>query len=116
MSKANFDNDEDGGDNSNDDGSVDGNGIFEKWCVDRKGGDEADDGDQQTESVAVNLAECNGSSKMEMRVRVMQSYAKYFEGNTAINAQKSDIYSLHSNIKVNRVCNSIGYNRLPHNG
>ena len=46
--------------------------LFGKWCVDGKGGDEADDGDEQTDSVASDLAECNGSSKMEMRVGVMR--------------------------------------------
>ena len=32
MSKADWDDDADGGGKSNDDGSVDGNGIFEKLC------------------------------------------------------------------------------------
>ena len=65
--------DADGGDgNSNDDGSVDGNGIFKKWCIDWKDGDKADDGDDQTESLAGDIAECKGSSKMEMRMEVMQ--------------------------------------------
>ena len=54
-----------GGGNSNDDSGVDGNDVF-----DTKGGDEADDGDGQTESVASDYAECNGSSKLEMRVGV----------------------------------------------
>ena len=35
-----------GGGNSKDDGDEDG--IFENWCVDEEGGDEADDGDEQT--------------------------------------------------------------------
>ena len=34
---------------SKDDGDEDG--IFENWCVDGEGDDEADDGDEQTESV-----------------------------------------------------------------
>ena len=73
MSKTDCDDDTDGGDgNSNDDGSVGGTVLFGKWCVDGKGGDEADDGDEQTDSVASDLAECNGSSKMEMRVGVMR--------------------------------------------
>ena len=73
MSKADCDDGADGGGgNSNDDGSVDGDGIFENLCVDGEGGDEADDGDEQTESVAGDLAECNGSSKMEMTVGVMR--------------------------------------------
>ena len=42
-------------------------GIF-----DTKGGDEADDRDEQTESAAGELAECNVSFKMEMRVEVMR--------------------------------------------
>ena len=73
MSKTDCDDDTDGGDgNSNDDGSVGGMVLFGKWCVDGKGGDEADDSDEQTDSVASDLAECNGSSKMEMRVGVMR--------------------------------------------
>ena len=73
MSKADRDDDADGGGgNSNDDGSADGDGIFENWCVDREGGDEADDGGEQTESVAGDLAECNGSSEIEMTVGVMR--------------------------------------------
>ena len=61
-----------GGSNSNDFRSVDWKGIFGKWCVDGKSSDEADDCDEQTESVAGDLTECNGTSKMEMRVGVMQ--------------------------------------------
>ena len=41
---------------------------------------------------------------------------KYFEGKTVVSAQKSNIYMLHNNIKVNRACSSIRYNRIPHNG
>ena len=37
-----------------------------------EGGDEADDGDEQTESVAGGLAKCSGSSQMEMTVGEMQ--------------------------------------------
>ena len=75
MSKTDCDDDEADGDdgNSNDgDDSTDGDGIFENWCVDGERGDEADYGDEETESVAGNLAECNGSSKMEMTVGVMR--------------------------------------------
>ena len=69
MSKADCDDDADGGGgNSNGDGV----GIFENWCIDGEGGDEADDGDEQTESVAGDLAEYNGSSKREMTVGVMR--------------------------------------------
>ena len=58
MSKADCDDDTDGGgSNSNDDGSVDGDGIFENCCIDGEGDDEADDGDKQTESNAGDLAE-----------------------------------------------------------
>ena len=64
MSKTDCDDDADG--NSSDDCSVDENGIFGKWCVYGRGGDE------QIVNVAGDLAECNGSSKMEMRVGVMQ--------------------------------------------
>ena len=72
MSKVDCDNDADGGgDNRNDDGSADGDGIFENWCFDGEGGDEADDGNEQTENVTGDLAECNGSSRMEMTVGVM---------------------------------------------
>ena len=46
--------------------------VFENWCVDGESGDEADDGDEQTESVAGGFPECNGSSKMEMAVGVMR--------------------------------------------
>ena len=50
MSRADCDDDADGGgSNSNYDGSADGDGIFEKWCVDGKGSDEADNGVKQTE-------------------------------------------------------------------
>ena len=67
MSKTDCDDDADGDDgNSNDDRSVDGMVFFGKWCVDGKGGDE------QTESVANDLAECNGSSEMEIRLGVMR--------------------------------------------
>ena len=73
MRKADCDDDADGGGgNSNDDGNADGNSIFENWCVDWKGGDEADDGDEQTENVAGELGECNGSSKIKMTVGVMR--------------------------------------------
>ena len=67
MSKVDWDDDADvGGNKINDDGSVDGDGIFENWCVDGQGGDEADDGDEKAESVAGDLTECSGGSKMEM--------------------------------------------------
>ena len=67
MSKTNRDDDADGGSgNSHNDGGVDGNGAF-----DVKGGDEADDCDEQTESVAGHLAKCNRCSEMEMKVVVM---------------------------------------------
>ena len=73
MSKAHCDDDTDGGGGySNDDGCVDGNGTFGKRCVDGKSGVDVDDGDEQTESVAGDLAECNGSSEMEMIVGVMR--------------------------------------------
>ena len=73
MTKTDRDDDADGGGgNSNDDGVVDGTVGFEKWCVDGKGGDEADDGDEQIEIAPGDLAECNGSSKMELRVGVMR--------------------------------------------
>ena len=66
MSKTKHDDDADGSSgNSNDDGGVDGNGAF-----DVKYGDKADDGNEQTKSVACNLIKCNGSSKMEIRMRV----------------------------------------------
>ena len=46
MSKVDCDDDADGGGgNSNDDGSADEDGIFENWCVDGEGVDEADEGD-----------------------------------------------------------------------
>ena len=64
ISKADCDDDADGGcGNSNDDGSANGDGIFENWCFDGKGGDEADDGAEQTENVVGDLAQCNGNSK-----------------------------------------------------
>ena len=70
MSKVYCDNNADGGSgNTNDDDSADGDGIFENWCVD---GEDRDDGDGQTESVACDLAECNERSKMEMTMRVMR--------------------------------------------
>ena len=73
MSKGDFDDDADGGSgNNNADGSVDGDDIFENWCVDGEGSDDADDYDEQTENVAGDLAECNGSSKIEIRVGVMR--------------------------------------------
>ena len=73
LGKSDCNDDADGGSgNGNDDGSVDGDGIFDNWCVDGGGGDEVDDGDEQTESVADDLAECDGSSKMEMKVGVMR--------------------------------------------
>ena len=68
--KADCDDDADGGGNSKDDGDEDG--IFENWCVDGEGGDEADYGDEQTESVAGGLAKCSGSSQMEMTVGEMR--------------------------------------------
>ena len=40
----------------------------------------------------------------------------YFERDAALKAQKSDIYSLHSNIKVSRACASVRYNGIPHSG
>ena len=40
----------------------------------------------------------------------------YFEGDTAVSVQKSEIYSLHNNIKVIRVCSSIRYNGVARNG
>ena len=68
--KVDCDDDADGGGgNSEDDGVEDG--IFENLCIDREGGDEADDGDGQTESVADGLAKYSGSSKMEMTVGEM---------------------------------------------
>ena len=73
MSKGDFDDDADGGGgNSNDDDSVDGNGIFGKWRVDGKGGDKTDDGIEQTEIVVGDLAQCDGSSRLEMRVGVIR--------------------------------------------
>ena len=39
-----------------------------------------------------------------------------FEENTMVSGQKGNIYNFHNNIKVNRACSSIRYNRLPHNG
>ena len=41
--KADCDDADGGGGNRNDDGN--GDGIFDNWCVDGEGGDEADDGD-----------------------------------------------------------------------
>ena len=68
--KADCDNDADsGGGNSKDDGDEDG--TFGNWCVDVEFGDEADDVDEQTESVAGGLAKCIGCSKMEMTVGEM---------------------------------------------
>ena len=50
MIKTDCDDDADAGRcYSKDDGDEDG--IFENWCVDGEGDDEADDGDEQTESV-----------------------------------------------------------------
>ena len=40
---------------------------------------------------------------------------RYFEVNMAVSAQKGNIYSFHNNVKVNRACSSIKYNRIPHN-
>ena len=62
--KADCDDDADGGGNSKDDGDEDG--IFENWCVDGEGGDDPDDGYEQTESAACGLAKCSRSSEMEM--------------------------------------------------
>ena len=60
MRKTNRGDDADsGGGNSNHNGDVDGDGVF-----DTKGRDEADCGGDFTE--------CNGSSKMETRVGVMR--------------------------------------------
>ena len=71
MGKADCDDDADGGgDNSNNDGNVDEDGFFENWCVDKVVSDKADDGDGQADSVAGDLAECNGSSKIEMAGRI----------------------------------------------
>ena len=65
--KADCDDDADGGGgNSKDDG------IFENWCVDGEGGDETDDGDEQTENVAGGLAKCSGNSEMEMTAGEMR--------------------------------------------
>lgn len=59
MSKTDEVDDPDGGScNSNDNGGVDGDDVF-----DTKVGDEA--------NVAVDFAECNGNSKINMRVGVM---------------------------------------------
>ena len=69
--KADCDDDADGGGgNSKDDGNEDG--IFENWCVDREGGDEVDDDDEQTVSVAGGLAKCSESSKTGMTVGEMR--------------------------------------------
>ena len=69
--KADCDDDavSDGG-NSKDNGNEDG--IFENLCVDGQGGAEADNGDEQIESVAGGLSKCSGSCKMEMRVEEMR--------------------------------------------
>ena len=73
VSKTDRDDDADVGDgDSNDDGGINGNGVFGKWCIDGKGGDEADDGNEQTESVAGDHAGSDGSSKIEMRPGVMR--------------------------------------------
>ena len=67
LSKTDSDDDADSdGGNSNDDGDVDGNGVYNI-----KGGDEVNDGNAHTKSVAGDLAECNESSKMKMRVGIM---------------------------------------------
>ena len=69
--KAYCDDDADCGDgNSKDDRNEDGN--FENLFVDSEGGDKADDGDEQTESVAGGLSKCSRSSKMEMTVGEMR--------------------------------------------
>ena len=69
LSKTDSDDDADSdGGNSNDDGDVDGNGVYNI-----KGGDEVNDGNAHTKSVAGDLAECNESSKMKMRVGIMWS-------------------------------------------
>lgn len=49
-------------DNSHNDDGVDGNAVY-----DSKGGDEADNSNDQTESIAGDLAEYHGSSKLEMQ-------------------------------------------------
>ena len=68
MSKTNHHDDADGGSgNSNDDGGVDENGVFDVKC-----GDEADDGNEQTKSVAGNLIKYNESSKMGIRMGLMR--------------------------------------------
>ena len=54
------------------DGSAHGNDIFENWCVDGEGGDEAYDGDEQTENVTGNPAQYYENFKTEMTVGVMQ--------------------------------------------
>ena len=71
--------DDDGDDNDNggveiDDGN-DANrddGTSKTNCDDDADGGDGNSNNEQTESVAGNLAECNRSSKMEMRVGVMQ--------------------------------------------
>ena len=69
MSKTHRDYDADGGGgNSNDQGSVDENDAFEKLFVNGKGDDEAEDGDEEIG----DLAECNLSSIIEVRVGVMR--------------------------------------------
>ena len=40
----------------------------------------------------------------------------YVEGNTMVSEPKSDIYSLHNNITVNRACSSVSDNGRSHNG
>ena len=40
----------------------------------------------------------------------------YVEGNTMVSEPKSENYSLHNNITVNRSCSSISDNGLPCNG
>ena len=66
MVKTDRDNDLDGGGgNSNDFIVADGNGVF-----DTKVSDEAEYDDEQTERVAGEIAECNESSKMKMKVGV----------------------------------------------
>ena len=74
MSKTNRDHADVGGGNSYNDDSVNGNGAF-----DVKGGDVTDDGDEENESIAGDLAKYNGSSKMEMKVEA------------EVSARKSDI-------------------------
>ena len=84
MSKTNRHDADVGSANSYNDGRLDGNGAF-----DVEGGDVDDDGDEQTQCVAGDLAKCNGSSKMEMKVGVIQMM--YFKGDTEVSAQKRAI-------------------------